>query len=338
MQIESNRCLKNNNSFGFDVTARYFIEVASEEELVTALEWGRKQSLPIFILGGGSNIVFTRNVDGLVIHMAIRHYQVISVDSHSAEIRAGAGMIWHELVKRTLTENYYGLENLALIPGYAGAAPIQNIGAYGIEVCDVLANVETIDRISGEKRILTAAECSFSYRHSIFKTTAGANLVVTAITLRLGLVDNPVVQYQALKDAIAEARLPKAGAIDVFDLVCQIRRAKLPDPNVLGNVGSFFKNPTITRRQLDAIIAQYPEAPFFKQPDNLFKVPAAWLIDRAGWKGYRKKQVGVHDRQALVLINHGDGSGQEIALLADEIKRDIQNRFNIQLEREPVLY
>jgi len=338
MQIEENRSLKQHNSFGFDINARYFVEVTSELQLIDALTWARQHSLPVFILGGGSNIVFTRDVSGLVIHIAILHFNATVGLNQKVEVTAGAGMVWHELVKQCLTEGYYGLENLALIPGYAGAAPIQNIGAYGTEVCDVLLNVATIDRISGERRILNCDECRFGYRHSIFKSTEGANLVVTAVTFELSLTDNPIIHYHALKQAISNAGISTASAADIFRLVCDIRREKLPDPKHLGNAGSFFKNPVISRHQLDAIAEQHSDVPSFKQTEDLFKVPAAWLIDRAGWKGYRNTHVGVHDKQALVLINHGGGSGQQIALLADEIKSDIQNRFNISLDREPVLY
>ena len=338
MHIEENRSLKQLNSFGFDINARYFVEVKSEDQLREALHWARDNSISVFVLGGGSNIVFTRDVSGLVIHIAIAHYNTSTTSKRQVEVRVGAGVVWHELVSRTLSEGYFGLENLALIPGYAGAAPIQNIGAYGTEVSDVLVSVEAIDRISGEKRILSGKECEFSYRHSIFKAVAGAQLIVTAVTFRLSLDNKPVVKYYALQDAIEASNITAVSATDIFNLVCDIRRKKLPDPDLLGNAGSFFKNPVIDRQQLDAISRQYSDVPSFPQEDGRFKVPAAWLIDRAGWKGYRNTHVGVHDKQALVLINHNDGSGQQIAQLADEIKSDIQNRFNICLEREPVLY
>lgn len=338
MQIEENQPLQQYNSFGFAILARYFVEVDSEEKLILALQWARDKSIPVFILGGGSNIVFTRHVEGLVIHIGIVHYQTRSISNGKVEVTAGAGMVWHELVAKTLSEGLFGLESLALIPGYAGAAPIQNIGAYGTEVCDSLINVETIDKRSGKRRTLRSEQCHFGYRDSIFKSAEGSNLIVTAITLQLDVNDQPVVRYQALKDAVADAGITTAYAKDIFNLVCQIRRAKLPDPEQLGNAGSFFKNPVITRQQLDSISAQFADIPSFEQPNGLFKVPAAWLIDRAGWKGYRNSHVGVHDQQALVLINHNNGNGQQIALLADEIKSDIHRRFNVLLEREPVLY
>ena len=338
MHIEQNRSLKNFNTFGFDIVADYFIEVSSEDELIDALAWGREKTLAIFVLGGGSNTVFTRDVKGVVIYIAIKHYNAVAAANGQINVRVGAGMIWHDLVEQTLSEQYYGLENLALIPGLAGAAPIQNIGAYGVEVSNTLINVETIDKLTGERRTLSCSDCKFSYRHSIFKTTEGANLVVTAITLGLSSDDNPVVHYPALKNALKDAAIANATATDIYNLVCQIRRKKLPDPKQLGNAGSFFKNPIITRHQLDAIASQYSDVPYFKQANGELKIPAAWLIDCAGWKGYRNSHVGVHDRQALVLINHGGGTGQQIASLSDEIKSDIQNRFNVTLEREPVVY
>jgi len=338
MQIEQNRSLKNYNTFGFNIKAKYFIEVSNEPELIDALRWGREKSLPVFILGGGSNTVFTEDVGGVVIHIAIKHYSATPANKRKVVVRVGAGMIWHELVAQTLAEKYYGLENLALIPGLAGAAPIQNIGAYGAEVSDLLISVETIDKFTGQHRTLNRDDCNFNYRHSIFKSPAGANLVVTAVSFELKLDDVPVVHYQALKNSIKDAGIVNACATDVFDLVCRIRQAKLPDPKQLGNVGSFFKNPVVTRQQLDTIAAQYSDVPYFKQANGELKIPAAWLIESAGWKGYRNSRVGVHDRQALVLINHGGGTGQQIALLADEIKSDIQNRFNVCLEREPVVY
>jgi UDP-N-acetylmuramate dehydrogenase len=338
MQIEHHRSLRHHNSFGFDVSARYFTEVSSEDDLLEALQWARKQSTPVFILGGGSNIVFTRNVDALVIHLTSAHYTVTDVAPQTVHVTAGAGMVWHTLVQRTLNEGFFGLENMALIPGCAGAAPIQNIGAYGREISDILISVNTVNRVTGEHRVLTCDECDFSYRHSVFKTTAGAELIVTAITLSLSRVDSPAISYQALADAVAAADIKKVSAHHVFDLVCDIRRSKLPDPEQLGNAGSFFKNPIITDRQLDALKAKYADVPYYRQDNQHVKVPAAWLIDRAGWKGFRNPHVGVHERQALVLINHNGGTGQQIAQLADEIKSDIQNRFNVCLEREPVLY
>jgi UDP-N-acetylmuramate dehydrogenase len=338
MQIEHHRSLRHHNSFGFDVSARYFTEVSSEDDLLDALQWARKQSTPVFILGGGSNIVFTRNVDALVIHLTSAHYTVTDVAPQTVHVTAGAGMVWHTLVQRTLNEGFFGLENMALIPGCAGAAPIQNIGAYGREISDILISVNTVNRVTGEHRVLTCDECDFSYRHSVFKTTAGAELIVTAITLSLSRVDSPAISYQALADAVAAADIKKVSAHHVFDLVCDIRRSKLPDPEQLGNAGSFFKNPIITDRQLDALKAKYADVPYYRQDNQHVKVPAAWLIDRAGWKGFRNPHVGVHERQALVLINHNGGTGQQIAQLADEIKSDIQNRFKVCLEREPVLY
>lgn len=343
MQISQNVSLRKRNSFGFDISAEYFCEPGSLEDIAEALEWRTKHQTPLFILGGGSNTLFTRNVDGLVMHIAINHLNsepastppTSNQTNNTITVSAGAGVNWHELVKTTIANNQYGLENLALIPGDVGAAPIQNIGAYGKELCDNLISVDTIDRYSGELITLSNTECEFSYRHSLFKTTAGKHLIVTGIKLALSSVDNPHIGYQALKNCFTDS-VPDARS--VFDHVCRIRNEKLPNPSVIGNAGSFFKNPVLPRQQVDTLKQKYADLPVYPHSDSHRKLPAAWLIERAGWKGHRQGEVGVHDRQALVLVNHGAGNGQQIAILADEIQQDIKARYNIALEREPVLY
>lgn len=334
MHISENVSLRERNSFGFDVSAEYFCTPTSTDEIREALEWQKKHKLPLVILGGGSNTLFTRNVTGLVMHIAI---DTVSCDvaNNNFVVCAGAGVNWHKLVETTVFNNQFGLENLALIPGNAGAAPIQNIGAYGKELCDNLISVDVLDRHTGESTTLTNSECDFAYRHSLFKTSAGAAFIVTGIKLNLSKDDTPHIHYQALQESLGDSN---PGAESVFNHVCQLRNAKLPDPSVIGNAGSFFKNPLVPRQQVDTLLQQYPELPVYTHSDTHQKVPAAWLIDRAGWKGHRKGDVGVHDRQALVLVNHGGGNGQQIATLAQEIQQDIQNRYNITLEREPVLY
>lgn len=341
LNIESNKSLRFYNSFGFDINAEHFISVQSTESLAEALEWSKQHRHPVFVLGGGSNCVFTRNVTGVVIHIAIPGFDLPSVPSSghaTVTIKAGAGVNWHQLVIETLNRNLFGLENLALIPGCAGAAPIQNIGAYGTEISDLLTSVDAFNSKSGEQLTLSASECDFGYRHSLFKTPAGDNLIVTAINLKLSRDDLPNIQYKALQETLESRGIEKPGCQQVFDTVCEIRQAKLPDPARLGNAGSFFKNPVINRQQLDAILNINEKIPHFQQSDNNFKVPAAWLIDQAGWKGHRSGLVGVHKAQALVLVNHGGGNGQQIAILAEQIKKDILQRFGVTLEREPVLY
>jgi len=334
MQISENVSLQARNSFGFDVSAEYFCAPTSIDEVRETLEWQRKHKHALLILGGGSNTVFTRNVTGLVMHIAIDH---LTSDANTSDIMVsvGAGVNWHQLVKTTVFNNQFGLENLALIPGSAGAAPIQNIGAYGKELCDNLISVDVIDRNTGQCNTLTKEECNFAYRHSLFKTPAGASFIVTGINLKLSKEDTPQTHYQALQESLGDTT---ATAQSIFNHVCQLRESKLPDPSIIGNAGSFFKNPILPRQQVDTLLQEYPELPVYSHSTTHCKVPAAWLIDRAGWKGHRKGPIGVHDRQALVLVNHGGGNGQQIATLAEEIQQDVRQRYNISLEREPVLY
>lgn len=334
MHISENVSLRDLNSFGFDVNAQYYISASSLDEIQEALAWQRSKQLPLLILGGGSNTVFTRNVEGLVLQVAIDSL-VTNVEGNRVLVHAGAGINWHHLVETTVFNSQYGLENLALIPGNAGAAPIQNIGAYGKEVCDNLLSVDVIDRNSSEQFKLNREDCEFDYRHSLFKTAAGSGFIVLGIELELSTIDAPETSYQALSDAVIGGT---PDARQVYSTVCQLRQSKLPDPALIGNAGSFFKNPVLPSQQLDALLKLYPKLPTYPQPNGFSKVPAAWLIDQAGWKGHRRGDVGVHDRQALVLVNHGHGNGQQIAMLADEIRADIRERFDITLEREPVLY
>ncbi len=340
MNIESEKSLKLFNSFGFDVSAEFFVSVSSVAELHEAICWSKQKSVATFILGGGSNIVFTRNVSGLVIHIAIKGIDA-ETDPRPADqipLRVGAGEQWHALVATTLKLNYFGLENLALIPGSAGAAPIQNIGAYGVEIAERLNSVEVYSKATGDTLLLNAADCQFGYRHSIFKTAQGADYVVTAINLNLLTRDKPNTTYRALSDALTRKGYLRPTAQQVFDEVCAIRGEKLPDPQQIGNAGSFFKNPIIDRQQLDRLMENNPEIPHYPDKPGHFKVPAAWLIDQAGWKGHQIDNVGVHNAQALVLVNHGDGNGQQIAILANNIKKDILQRYGVLLEREPTLY
>lgn len=334
MHISENTSLRAHNSFGFDVQAEYFCQANSVAEIQEALSWQQQHNKPLLILGGGSNTVFTRNVEGLVLQVAMDKLTSKATDD-SFKVYAEAGVNWHQLVENTVFSNQYGLENLALIPGNAGAAPIQNIGAYGKELCDNLLSVDVIHRETGEASTISKQDCDFGYRHSVFKTPEGAAFIVVGIQLQLTQQDQPVISYQALNDALQDT---PAGARDVFAKVCQLRNAKLPDPKALGNAGSFFKNPVIPCQQVDSLKKQFPNLPVYPHSDDLRKVPAAWLIDQAGWKGHKSGDVGVHNKQALVLVNYGNGNGQQIATLADEIQTDIKARFHISLEREPTIY
>ena len=338
MNISENVSLRERNSFGFDISAEYFCSATSIDDVREALSWQKNKKCPLLILGGGSNTVFTRNVDGLVLHIAIDELST-RADGTTVTVNAGAGINWHTLVETTVFNGHYGLENLALIPGNAGAAPIQNIGAYGKEVCDNLVSVDVLHKKTMEATSLKNSDCEFGYRHSLFKTQKGSELIVLGITLQLSTLDNPVTTYRTLKDAMhKETAADKQNARSVFNHVCKLRQSKLPDPSTTGNAGSFFKNPVVPSQHVDTLRTTHPDLPAYPQPGDYYKLPAAWLIDQAGWKGHRSGDVGVHDRQALVLVNHGNGTGQQIATLADEIRMDIKKIFNIELEREPVFY
>ncbi len=338
MHISKNVSLRDRNSFGFDVSAEYFCSASSIDEVREALTWQQSKNLPILILGSGSNTVFTRNVSGLVLHIAIDTHRT-SIEKNTAMVYVGAGVNWHSLVKATVSNGQFGLENLALIPGNCGAAPIQNIGAYGKEICDNLISVDVIHQATGETTTLTKSDCDFGYRHSVFKTAAGSEFIILGVQLELSTLDNPVISYDALREALNLSE-PDAdiSAERVLQQVCALRSSKLPDPATIGNAGSFFKNPILSSQRVDTLRKKYPDLPVYSWTNGCYKVPAAWLIDQAGWKGHRADGVGVHDRQALVLVNHGNGNGKQIAVLANEIYADIKDRYDIELEREPVMY
>jgi UDP-N-acetylmuramate dehydrogenase len=338
MQPSHDHSLKALNTFGFDVKAEHFVRVSSLAELQAALAWAKLEAQPVFVLGGGSNTVFTRDVSGLVVQMNLQALEFASSDRSHATVVAGAGIDWHQLVEQCLSRQRYGLENLALIPGCAGAAPIQNIGAYGRELSEFLVGVETLNRSTGEVLTLPREQCRFGYRDSVFKSPAGRDLIVLGIQLRLATRDQPVWHYASLSQSLQQAGISAPSSHDVFTHVCAIRRSKLPDPAQIGNAGSFFKNPVVSDKQLRSLLQDYPGLPHYPQPDGQCKLAAGWLIEQAGWKGHRRDGVGVHADQALVLVNLGDGNGQQIAILAADIQRDIARKFDIELETEPRLH
>ncbi|HBR98403.1 MAG TPA: UDP-N-acetylenolpyruvoylglucosamine reductase [Gammaproteobacteria bacterium] len=337
MTPASQYSLIDNNTFGFDVVAEAFIRTQCLEEVQEAILWARESKQPVFPLGGGSNLVLTRNLPGLTIQQCNAD---ITVDEETIEtilIKASAGVVWHELVQYCVKHNYYGIENLALIPGNVGAAPIQNIGAYGVELADTLERVDFIATDTGHTHSVTADECALAYRDSRFKGEWHRRVIITAIHLRLRKRRCFSLGYGDLGERLGNIHTDDLTLQHVCDAVCQIRRQKLPDPTHLGNAGSFFKNPCVTSAQLEALHARYPTLPSYPLDDGHFKIPAAWLVDHAGWKGRRFGDVGVHQHQAIVLVNYGQGSGGDILALAARIKADIQERFAITLEIEPVV-
>lgn len=326
--------LRGYNSLGITERAEHLVEINCERELVAALAMAAEHGWPVTVLGGGSNVVVSGSLPGLVIVMRSRGRRVLRREPDALLIEGEAGENWHELVNWTLDLGLYGLENLSLIPGTLGAAPVQNIGAYGVELQDVFHGLDALDRVTGEILQFDRAACQFAYRESVFKQLPG-RYVILRVRLILRRHAQVRVDYAPLDTAWEATGLQLPDPRVVARLVCQIRQSKLPDPAVLGNAGSFFKNPLVTLQQLNALKALYPGIPHYLQPDGRYKVAAGWLIDQAGWKGVRDGSVGVHARQALVLVNHGGARGEDILSLARRISDDVHARFGLELEMEP---
>ncbi len=328
--------LQKHNTFGISEMAERLVWVESDQALRLALDRATRECWDVTLLGGGSNIVLSGTVHGLVIGMRSRGRRIVSRGPEHVIIEAEAGENWHALVGWSLDHGLSGLENLALIPGTAGAAPVQNIGAYGVELRDVFEAVQVLDRRRGEVRWLQEQDCAFAYRHSIFKAEQG-RYVILRLRLRLSTRPQLNVEYGPLSAAWQATGLQRADSRVVAELVCNIRRSKLPDPAVIGNAGSFFKNPLVSASQAADLAQRWPGLPCYPQPDGRHKVAAGWLIEQAGWKGYRQGNVGVHAQQALVLVNHGSARGEEIVALAQAIQGDVLDKFGVELEMEPQL-
>lgn len=328
--------LRSHNTLGFDVRARFAVLIDSESDLTAALDDARGAGLPVLVLGGGSNVVLTADVDAVVLLMEIPGYEVTPTE-HAWHVTAGAGENWHDLVSRTITDGLPGLENLALIPGTAGAAPIQNIGAYGVELCERFAHLRAWDRLQREFVTLSANACDFGYRDSVFKRAGRDRYIITGVTLRLPRQWEPVLGYAELTREIDARGLPQPDAADVRDAIVAIRTRKLPSPDQIGNAGSFFKNPVVDAAQYDALRARHPGLAGHAQPDGSVKLAAGWLIDQCGFKGVRSGHVGVYDKQALVLVHHGGGTGGELMALAQRIGDTVEEKYGVRLEPEPVV-
>ena len=336
MIIEKNKSLKYLNSFGFDQAAEFYCEPSSIEELREAIAFAHNNKLPTFTLGGGSNIVLTQDVPGLTIRQVTKGIRY-ECGADQTLVQCDAGVNWHQLVLNTLDNDLYGIENLSLIPGDVGAAPIQNIGAYGVELCDVLTNVTALNVNTGELRTLQRDECNFGYRDSIFKHEMRNKFVITSIELKLNLTKELNLSYSALAAELRKRNLSEISGKDVSNVVCEIRKSKLPDPAVIGNAGSFFKNPIISTEHYQRLKNNIPLLPAGHYLGNEeIKLPAAWLIENAGWKGQARGGVGVHKLQALVMVHFGDATGKELIALAAEIRHSVHERFNILLEQEPL--
>ena len=332
MVIYKNKSLQSYNTFGLEVKAENLIKVDSEEALQEAFYLSYR---PIFLLGGGSNILLTQDIKGLVLKNEIKGITVVQKKKNTVTIAVGGGENWHELVLWCLRKNYGGIENLSLIPGTVGAAPIQNIGAYGVELKDVFEKLEAIELKTGKQKIFTNKDCQFGYRESIFKKTLKGKFFLTKIYLTLTRKNHTLhLNYGAIKNQLAANQIEQPTIQDISTAIIQIRSSKLPDPAVLGNSGSFFKNPEIPRSQFEGLKKQFPNIVFYDLPNGQVKVPAGWLIEQCGWKGKRVGNTGAYAKQALVLVNYGGATGQEVKQLAGQIVDSVQEKFGIELLAE----
>ena len=339
--IEQDVNLKPYNSFGLSVTAKRLVRIRSEADVRRVLDHPELGLAPKFILGGGSNIVLTHDLDVVVLKLEVMGIKLVDDSADAWIVEAGAGETWHALVAWTLAQGYPGLENLALIPGTVGAAPVQNIGAYGIELKARFENLDAVDLVTGRTVSLSASQCRFGYRDSVFKQGGFAGLagktLITRVRLRLPKPWKPALDYLELERKLLQTGISAPSAQQIFDWVCEIRRAKLPDPALIGNVGSFFKNPVVTQEQCRDIISREPTIVHYPMPDGSVKLAAGWLIDACGWKGKSIGGAGVYEKQALVLVNRGNASGAEVVTLARAIQESVYGRFGIRLEPEPVV-
>jgi UDP-N-acetylmuramate dehydrogenase len=334
MEFFKNISLKSYNTFGIDAYAKYFASFNSVEDLQGLFQAAKYKDEPKFILGGGSNILFTKIFDGLVLKNEIDGIKTIHEEEKYVYVKAGAGVNWHQFVLYCIYKNLAGVENLSLIPGNVGASPMQNIGAYGVEIKDVFFSVEAYHVIENRIVTFTLNDCEFGYRESVFKKRYKDQFVILDVTFRLNKIPRYNISYGAIEDELKKMHVEKLSIKAISDAVINIRTSKLPDPKIIGNAGSFFKNPEINKQQLEHLLLIEPAIPSYKVSDDTFKIPAGWLIEKCGWKGYRNGDAGCYNKQALVLVNYGNARGAEILNLSEEIRKSVHNEFGIMLQRE----
>lgn len=333
MNIYTDYSLKSRHTFGMDVQTALFIEYATKEELKEILQNQQLEEGRWLHIGGGSNLLFMGDYSGTILHSSIKGYEVLSEDAEEVVVRVGAGEVWDDFVAYTVAQGWYGAENLSWIPGEVGASAVQNIGAYGVEAKDLIVNVETIEVATGEERIFSNAECAYAYRESIFKLSLKGQYIVTHVSYRLKKTPSYHLDYGNVRAELAKANFDLTLA-NVRQVIIDIRQAKLPDPNVQGNAGSFFMNPIVPRAHFEALLKDYPQIPHYEVDTDRVKIPAAWMIDQCGWKGKRLGNAGVHDKQALVLVNCGGATGAEVVRLSEEIQQSVFKMFGIQIYPE----
>lgn len=320
------------NTFRLDVKAARFMEYSSEEELTAFLASGGLTS-PYLHIGGGSNLLFLSDYPGLVLHSSVKGVETVAETDERVELRVGSGVVWDDFVAYTVEKGFYGAENLSLIPGEVGASAVQNIGAYGVEVKDLVVSVDAVDAATGKKRRFTREECRYAYRDSIFKKELKGRYFVTYVTYRLSKLPVFHLDYGNVRAELEKDGMEPTLA-NVRRVIAAIRSNKLPDPKVTGNAGSFFMNPVVSQEQFDRLQTEYSEMPSYRLDGNRVKIPAGWLIERCGWKGKALGPAAVHDRQALVLVNRGGATGRDVLRLADEVARSVKERFGIEISPE----
>jgi len=334
MQIFKNYSLRDYNTFGIDAYAKYFAAFNSVDDLQSLLQSGEYKNEPKLFLGGGSNILFTKKFDGLVLKNEIDGIKIIHEEEKYIYVKVGPGVNWHQFVLYCIHKNLAGVENLSLIPGSVGASPMQNIGAYGVEIKDVFFSLEAYQVLENRIITFTLNDCEFGYRESVFKKKYKDQFVILDITYRLNKIPHYNISYGAIEDELKKMHVENLSIKSISDAVINIRTSKLPDPKVIGNAGSFFKNPEIDKYHLERLLLNKPGMPSYRINDNKFKIPAGWLIEKCGWKGYRNGDAGCYSKQALVLVNYGNAKGSEILNLSEEIKKSVYNKFGIMLEKE----
>lgn len=334
MQIENNHSLKPHNTFGISASARQYASFDSIEKLQELLRRAEIESVPVYILGGGSNILFTKDVESLVLHNRIMGMEVIKQDRHHVYVKVGAGVLWHEFVEFALLHNLAGIENLSLIPGTVGAAPMQNIGAYGVEQKAVFYSLDAVSRRTGQVQNFSLIDCKFGYRESAFKNELKDEFVICHVIYRLNTEADLNTSYGAIQEELDRMGIPNPSIKDVSVAVCNIRQSKLPDPTIIGNAGSFFKNPVVTREKYHSLKKQDAAVVGYELEEGSVKLAAGWLIEKCGWKGYRSGDAGCHAKQALVLVNYGNASGKEIFDLSEKVISSVNEKFGVMLSRE----
>lgn len=321
--------MKIPNTFGLDVEAAVFLEYDSVEKLEELIAAGRITS-PYLHIGGGSNLLFTGDYEGVILHSRIGGIEVTAEDEETVRVRVGAGVVWDDFVAYCVEHGWYGTENLSLIPGEVGASAVQNIGAYGVEVKDLISSVETVN-IQGVKRVFQIDECGYSYRNSIFKRPEMKQVFVTYVCFRLSKREHYTLDYGTIRQELGDCPVDLK---TLRQVIIRIRESKLPDPKVLGNAGSFFMNPVVPRGVFEALQKQYPQMPFYELDADRIKIPAGWMIDRCGWKGKSLGPAAVHDKQALVLVNRGGATGADIVALSDAVRTSVREKFGIDIHPE----